>query len=86
VFDQERTRAATTSVTALANALNVDSFGYMSRSNKQHRPMQIASRVEPELYEAIEALADQERRPISSLVRNILADRFKDQSQLEGAA
>jgi hypothetical protein len=34
----------------------------------------IALRVEPELRAAIETAADQERRPMSSLIRNILSD------------
>jgi len=34
----------------------------------------IALRVEPELRDAIETAADQERRPMSSLIRCILED------------
>jgi uncharacterized protein (DUF1778 family) len=50
-------------------------FVYMStRANKQPRQMQIATRVEPELFAAIERAAEQERRTVSNLVRNVISD------------
>jgi predicted HicB family RNase H-like nuclease len=43
-------------------------------SMSKKRNEALALRVEPELRAAIETAADQERRPMSSLIRNILAD------------
>jgi hypothetical protein len=51
-----------------------------SRANKHKLTHTVAARVEPELFAAIESLADQERRPPGSLVRNILVDWFKGRS------
>jgi hypothetical protein len=56
------------------------------RSTKKVRLSdQIVVRVEPKLRDSIAARADRERRPISNLIRNILADKF-NQPELEGAA
>jgi predicted transcriptional regulator len=56
-----------------------------TRANKHKLTHTVAARVEPELYREIESLADQERRPPGSLVRNILADWFKSRQQEEAA-
>jgi hypothetical protein len=37
----------------------------------------VVIRMEPELREAIEAAAEEERRPVSNWVRNALADQLK---------
>jgi hypothetical protein len=41
---------------------------------RKMRREQIVVRVEPDLREAIEAAAERDRRPVASLVRNILFD------------
>jgi predicted HicB family RNase H-like nuclease len=45
-----------------------------TRLNKAPRSAQLVLRVEPELRERIEMAASAERRPLASLVRNILSD------------
>jgi hypothetical protein len=48
--------------------------------NKQSRSTTIPVRVEPELRVAIEAAAEQDRRPMANLIRNILADWVNSRS------
>jgi hypothetical protein len=45
-----------------------------AKTMSKRRNGQLALRIEPELRDAIETAADQERRPMSSLIRCILED------------
>jgi predicted HicB family RNase H-like nuclease len=47
---------------------------------------QLNVRVEPELRAALETAAEADRRPIASLVRNVLSDWIEGRSQGERAA
>jgi predicted transcriptional regulator len=40
----------------------------------------ITTRVDEELEERVKAAADRDRRPVSSFVRNVLADAVADQN------
>jgi hypothetical protein len=46
----------------------------MRQSRARAHTARIVFRAEPELRAAIEHAADEERRPISSLIRHVLAD------------
>jgi len=50
----------------------------MSNTSQRARREQIATRVDPEIVETIERVAEAERRPVSSLVRNVLTDWARD--------
>ena len=55
----------------------------MSASSTSRR--QITIGVKPEQYEQIVRVAEVERRPIASLVRNLIADALADRREQEGA-
>jgi predicted HicB family RNase H-like nuclease len=42
---------------------------------------QLSVRIDPLIRERLEAAAEQDRRPVLNLVRNVLADWLADQSQ-----
>lgn len=45
----------------------------------------IAARLERATYDQLKAMAEQERRPLGSLIRNILEDHVKSASEAGGA-
>jgi hypothetical protein len=48
---------------------------------------QVSARLDPEILEVVEQVAEAERRPVSSLVRNVLTDWAKArESQQQDAA
>ena len=48
----------------------------MSSAKKQPRD-QVSARLDPEVLEVVQHVAEAERRPISNLVRNIVSDWAK---------
>jgi predicted transcriptional regulator len=42
-------------------------------SEKRHR-CNVTARIDPEVLEVVQAVAQQDRRPVSNLLRNIIAD------------
>jgi predicted transcriptional regulator len=58
----------------------------MRRSTKVKRSAQLVVKVEPALSEQLEAAANQDRRPKSSLIRNILADAMAARNAQEAGA
>jgi len=49
---------------------------------------QVSARLDPEILEVVEQVAEAERRPVSSLVRNVLEDwaRARASQQQDAAA
>jgi len=62
----------------------------MTTERKRPRSEHITLRIEPELREAIASAADADRRPVGSLIRNVLADwvagRVSNAGERAGAA
>jgi len=54
----------------------------MSRHEQQRRRAQVSARLDPAVAELVEQVAEQERRPVSSLVRNIVTDGASMQVRL----
>jgi hypothetical protein len=54
-------------------------------SNQTGRP-QVSARVDPEVLEALAAAAKADRRPVSNLIRNVLADWVEARSAGEQRA
>jgi len=46
----------------------------MSNTNERQRRGQISARLDPAVIEVVERGAEAERRPVSSVVRNVLED------------
>ncbi len=55
----------------------------MSNEQRQRRG-QISARVDPAVIEVIERVAQAERRPISNVVRNVLADWASERATVHG--
>jgi len=46
----------------------------------------VSARIDPDVFEAVERVAEVERRPLSSVVRNVLEDWARAQSPREERA
>jgi hypothetical protein len=46
----------------------------------------VSARIDPDVFEEVERVAEVERRPLSSVVRNVLTDWARTQTAREGRA